>query len=121
MEDVHKNPDKYIKRIAQVYLSTTIEEELGWLDLPPKTRIKCTYGVINHPSAEGIRDDIKECMIGAAIATGIAAIASGGAAALAAFKTTVYGCLTNKGYGWADEIQVDVRTSNQDHGDWRKC
>ncbi len=130
-----EDEEKQIRRLASIYLFGEQEFELGSISREPNTRVRTSqgrlifecqskrtvvYGVFSHPSLDDILDDARQCAVGAAVAAGIAALATGGAAAYSAFTATFRGCLINKGYGWADQISADIRTRDET-GSWRRC
>ena len=75
---------------------------------------------LTHPELDSILDDAKTCAKEAVIATGLAAIVSGGSAAIPTFVGYLYPCLINKGVTWASAIQVDFDSSHHS-GNWHCC
>lgn len=106
---------------------------IGRMDLQPETMwengLKCRdhwmdfIGHVAHPSIESIIDDVNDCIKGAiAAAIGVGLLTDGAAlaAASAAFKATLIGCLANKGITWANEINAWVE-GEEKRGSWHWC
>lgn len=96
---------------------------------PPKTKccpLRCRswyislYVKICHPAVHEIIADVEDCAREAAIAAGIAALLSGSAAAVAAFKIDFYRCIMSKGHDWAKELSISIYTDTE-NGPWRRC
>lgn len=87
-----------------------------------KCRTSCTEIVaeFSHPSLDQIWTDVQDCANIAAAAAGVAALLSGGAAAIAAFKASFYGCITAKCGDWAAAVQISV-FGREKTGNWRWC
>ncbi|WP_191830887.1 hypothetical protein [Pseudomonas fluorescens] len=119
-----------LERIAVIYLFGTRQvvfasgicyDETKW-DNGLKCRTTCKEAVaeFSHPSLDGIWSDVQACANAALAAAGIAALLSGGAAAIATFKASFYACIMAKVGGWTSAIQVNV-FPRESTGNWRWC
>jgi len=122
--------DEILERIGVVYLfgsrqvvlaSGLCYDQTKW-DGGLKCRTSCTEIVaeFSHPSLDQIWTDVQDCANIAAAAAGIAALLSGGAAAVAAFKASFYGCISAKCGDWAAVVQISV-FGREKTGNWRWC
>ncbi|EJQ78339.1 Uncharacterized protein BC141101_05990 [Bacillus toyonensis] len=133
--EFYQTDEETFRRTVEIYLYENMEVELGvattWdesgiVGRCPRCQWRCRRcnGVCNawfsHPSIEEIRDDVKECALGAAIITTLIAIWGDPAGSLPIFKAAFFSCLKLKGVEWAEEIGVGFRNEGQ-CGDWHKC
>jgi hypothetical protein len=98
--------------------------DLGWplgracADVPQffqRTCKKRVYVRVFYPA--GVLEDVRECVLGAGLASAAAAVISSPAAAGAAFEVALKGCLAAKGAAWANEITATADTDSV-CGDW---
>jgi hypothetical protein len=66
----------------------------------------------------GFLQDVEACVTGAAMASAIAAVISGGSAAAGTFKAALEACLLAKGAKWANEVTVNVPGPKTVCGPW---
>ena len=122
--------DKYLEKIAIVYIfgkkcmtlgSGLCYDQTKW-DNGLQCRTCCTtvLACFSHPNCEQYWSDIEDCGRLALASAGLAALLSGGSAAVAAFKTAFYGCIMQKLGDWASQIQIDIRLT-EECGNWRWC
>lgn len=87
-------------------------------DIPRFYHRSCTlYAYVDVCYPSGVLSDIETCIAGAGLASAVAAVISGGAAAGPAFEAALKACLLAKGATWANEITVSAG-SDTDCGPW---
>jgi hypothetical protein len=79
------------------------------------------YVVATHPRIGEIIETFRNCVTGCAIATLMASLALGGAAAsagISAFTACVKACLLAALPGWVNEVRLEVRTEKVSCSNW---
>ncbi|MFT3974424.1 MAG: hypothetical protein QM699_13530 [Amaricoccus sp.] len=67
----------------------------------------CTkYAFVNICYPTGGLQDVTDCVVGAGLASAVAAVVSGGSAAAGTFKAALETCLIAKEVAWADQVTV---------------
>jgi hypothetical protein len=74
--------------------------------------------VVNICFPTGCFQDVEACVTGAGMASAVAAVISGGSAAVGTFKAALEACLLAKGAKWANEVAVNVPGPKTNCGPW---